>query len=204
MSPAGAYDLCQMDLLSEWRRRSSEAALGAVVAPLAILVAGLAVGLGGGGFGGFGALRQAIEGPKLPSVTPLSQQRKRDDAGRLLARVRRDGRGRGAAAASADGGGGGRDTSPRTPTAPGDSGGDGPSSPVAVVDPGGGTGVPGAPVPTAPPSEPTDPQPPAEPSGPIHQTGEVVTDITDGVPVVGEPVGQVVDGLADALEPPPQ
>ena len=188
-----------MDLLLQWRRRLYGAAAGAVIAPLAILVAVLVVGFGGGGLDGLGALRQAISGPELPRTQALAQPRRRDEPGRLLARVRRQ-----ADAAAGAGATGGADPgAPGTgPTAPG--GGPGGAVPVATVAPGGRT-VPGGggPDPTPPPQQPEPPAPTPAPSGPIRDVADQVTQITDQVPIAGQPVGEVVEGLVDVLEPRP-
>lgn len=188
-----------MDLLLQWRRRLYGAAAGAVIAPVAIFVAVLVVGFGGGGLDGLGALRQAISGPELPRAQTLARSPRRDDPGRLLARVRRQADA--AAGAGATAGGGAGTAGAGTGGAPG--GGPGGATPVATVAPGGGT-VPGGggPDPT-PPTEPEPPAPTPGPDGPIRGVADQVTQITDQVPIAGQPVGDVVDGLVDVLEPRP-
>jgi hypothetical protein len=184
-----------MDLLRDWRRRTFGAAIGAVVAPAAIIAAALAVGIGGGGLGSIRSIGQALSGPQLPEIAPAApEDRTADDAGRLLARVRpaRHGRSRGTATARTR-----RTGATRTPATiirrP---------SPTATTGPV-RTRTPAptaqAPAPAATPAPTATPVPARTPS-PVRQLGDGVKTITDQVPVAGPPVGQVVDLLVDTID----
>jgi hypothetical protein len=190
-----------MDLLREWRRRSFGAAAGAVVAPVAIIAAALAVGLGGGGLGGLGSLSQAFSGPELPKVAPLSRRGPAENAGRLLARVRRANNDSPARQTAV-----GTDTvASLPPSSSGPQGSDQTetvgSAPSGSFDPGGGTAPSGAGAPTAPTAAPAVTAAPTEaPASPVSAVGDTVKGVTDGLPVVGEPVGQVVDTVVDTVD----
>ncbi|MEJ7892150.1 MAG: hypothetical protein WKF94_05880 [Solirubrobacteraceae bacterium] len=182
-----------MDLLSQWRRRSYGAAAAAVIAPVAIIGAALAVGLGGSGLAGLGSLSQAIGGPELPAIAPLAPRRT-DDAGRLLARVRQAE----TAPSTASG-------VPSTTAAPPAGSGITPppestpgvqAPPVAgTFDPGDGNDPAGTPAPTQAPPAATPAATEAaaqEPPGVVDQVAEV----TEDVPVAGD----VVDALAETVD----
>jgi hypothetical protein len=79
-----------MDLLQDWRRRTAGAVAGAVIVPVALVVAALAVGVGGGGLGGLRALGQIVHGPPAPRVSATAGHRPSaaTDAARLLEAVR--------------------------------------------------------------------------------------------------------------------
>ena len=185
-----------MQLLRAWRRRAFGAALGAVVAPVAIVGAALAVGLGGGGLDALGALGQAFDGPRLPAAAPLTRPGDARDTGRLLAQVRRD-------AAATTVAPNGSTTVTTDPTGTGTTGTDTPA-PGAGFDPGGGTPPTTQPQATPPPAAtvvpPTTPPPVAETPSPIRQVGDTLREVTDQLPVVGEPTGQVVDGVVDTVD----
>jgi hypothetical protein len=187
-----------MDLLKDWRRRIFGAAAGAVVTPVAILLAALAVGVGGGGLRGIGSVSQAFQGPEAPAIAPAEGSRNRaaaEESGRLLTRVQRQAeRAQRRAAARAKG----RGDNPRRPSAgaPGGTGGRPPTS--------GRPGTTGAPSPGGSPAPQPQPQPPApQPTptpGTIREVGEQVKQVTDPVPVVGPPAGEVVDLIVDTAE----
>lgn len=179
-----------MQMVRDWRRRLFGTAIGALVAPVAIVGAGLAVGLGGGGLEALGALGQALDGPRLPAAAPLTRPGDARDTGRLLAQARRD-----AAAAATE----------VTPTGAGTAA-DGDTTdgartppPGAGFDPAGATppatpGTPPPPVPT------TAPPPAAEAPGPVRQVGDSVREVTDRLPVVSEPTGQIVDDVVETVD----
>ncbi len=195
-----------MDLLRHWRRRTFGAAAGALVAPVAIVAAALTVGIGGGGLNALGSIGQAVSGPDLPPVMPARTRGTAAEAGSLLASVRP------------------RPARPRTQPSLLRADAPAPRAPSAIR-----RSVPtaaGGPVATAPPplrasvtrpAAGAAPQTPARPSAPVatstvaptasvvEQLGNGVKGVTDQVPVVGKPVGQVVDQLVntvDALVPP--
>jgi hypothetical protein len=183
-----------MDLLRHWRRRVFGAAASAVIAPVAVVLAALAVGVGGGGLGSLGALGQAFAGPDLPDAGPLPTRggRDADEAGRLLARVqrsetratprsgtRRQGSGQTRRTSS---GGGTRTGTTNPPQRPGGSARPRPT-----------------PQPTAAP-QPTPAPSPTPPPSTARQVGNQVHEVTDPVPVVGPPAGEVVDLIVDTAE----
>jgi hypothetical protein len=191
-----------MDLLRHWRRRTFGAAAGALIAPVAIVAAALAVGIGGGGLGGLKSIGQAFGGPDLPRVGP--SRGSASDAGKLLSnvnrRARRDGGGgagtpslSGAQVASAptsSSGGGSTPTQGAGQTPPLS------SETESTTRPPGGSNPPPAttPVATTPPAQPT-PTPSL-----VRQVGDGVKQVTDQVPVAGQPVGDVVDLLVDTVD----
>ena len=180
-----------MNLLRDMQRRVAGGTAAAVLVPVAIVVA--AVALGTGGFGGLTSLGQAFNGPEIPGVEPASARA--DDAGdedvpgELLADVD--------PAATA------------TPAAARRSGTPGRRTPARRRGrkPGRNGNRPGAsptPRPTQPQPTPTSqPQPtpaPTEPPSTIRQVGDQVKQVTDPIPVAGEPAGQVVDTIVDTAE----
>jgi hypothetical protein len=187
-------------VLRDLRRRTLGATAGAVIAPLAILAAAVALGVGGGGLGGLGSIGQAITGPEPPDVTPVVARERApaDEAGRLLTRVSRRER----RAAAPRGAARGRSTSPvAAPSAPaparnGGAGDRRPDDPTTtpVRAPAGG-----APAPAAPPAPIATPVPARTPSV-VRQVGDGVKQVTDRVPVAGQPVGQVVDQLVETVD----
>jgi hypothetical protein len=182
-----------MDLLRDWRRRTYGAAVGAVVAPAAIIAAALAVGIGGGGIGGIRSIGQALSGPQLPQIAPAGRGDRvpADEAGRLLARVgpsatrRRSPLIRRGTTSPASGGGG---ATQRPSSDSGPSAGVRPPQPVTQ-----------APAPTATAPPPATPAPTRTPS-PVRQVGDGVKSVTNQVPVAGQPAGQVVDLLVDTID----
>jgi hypothetical protein len=182
-----------MDLLRDWRRRTFGAAAGAVIAPVAIVLAALAVGVGGGGLTGLRSIGQAVSGPGVNPVAPsaASDRDTADEAGRLLTRVRPERRrarrsGRGGAPTA------GAPVSAGTPE-PRRQGTVGRPRPQAQRP----TAAPPAATPVRPPAQP----PAATPSpSPVRQVGERVKTVTDQVPVAGEPAGEVVDLLVDTVD----
>jgi hypothetical protein len=172
-------------------------AAGALIVPAAILLAALAVGIGGGGLAGLGALRQALNGPDLPGATPVAQERSARDTGRLIARVNRRAAAQARAVAAA-----------RRATRPAIGGTRGSGGPIATTDqpgdpggftPAGGTTPTGsAPPATAPPA--TTPAPAPTPESAVRQAGDTVTTVTDQVPVVGPTTSQVVDTVVDTVD----
>jgi len=183
-----------MDLLRHWRRRVFGAAASAVIVPVAVLLAALAVGVGGGGLGNLGALGQAFAGPELPGPGPLPGGGGRDtadEAGRLLARVQRD---EAEASTPAE-----RRAAARRRTSSGGPRRTGTTNPPR--DPGGSatpTPTPG-PAPSAAPQPTPAPSPTPTPST-VRQVGDQVHEVTDPIPVVGPPTGEVVDLIVDAAE----
>ncbi|MEA2170552.1 MAG: hypothetical protein QOF76_3852 [Solirubrobacteraceae bacterium] len=193
-----------MDLLRHWRRRTFGAAAGALIVPVAIVAAALAVGLGGGGLGGLASIGQALNGPKLPSGAPSTARAHAGEAGRILRRVRGGGRTIGANAPAAT------SAAPATGAAPG-GGSNGTPGGVPTPNPTATTGpvktpTPGrtpVPIRTPIPTQATAP-PPVVASTPtpsvIRQVGDSVKGITNQVPVVNQPAGQVVDLLVQTVE----
>jgi len=183
-----------MDLLQDWRRRTFGAAVGAVIAPAAIIAAALAVGIGGGGLGSIRSIGQALSGPQLPAIAPGRDDRTADEAGRLLARVRpaRERRRRAMATERRRTAAAGTpvQTVTRRP-APGA----GPlTTPIRTPAP-----TAQAPAPAGTPAPAATPAPARTPS-PVRQLGDGVKTVTNQVPVAGPPVGQVVDLLVDTID----
>lgn len=183
-----------MQWLREWRRRAFGAAIGAVVAPAAILGAALAVGLGGGGLGALGALGQALDGPQLPESALLPRPGDTRGTGRLLAQVRDAGAAAGPAAAGG-------------PSAAGPTSGatnDGGTVPTGTdFDPGAGNAPPTDPAGTPPPPVATtvpDTPPPVATESPARQVADSVRTVTDQLPVIGAPAGELVGGVADTVD----
>lgn len=183
-----------MDLLRVWYRRLAGGAALALVIPVAVVGAGLAVGIAGGGFGGVAALGQALTGPALPGITPAPVAGPRGaDPQRLLDRALPP-----AAAGSAAG-------APGAPTTPrrdgsGSPGGGGGGGGTGEPEPGGGTAPGGSP--PAVPAPGPGPTPAPTPPSTVRQVGETVKGVTNQVPVAGPVAGQVVDtvvGVADQL-----
>lgn len=179
-----------MDLLREWRRRIAGGTAAALIIPAAIVIASLGIGLGGG-IGGLGALGQALTGPEVPGVEPASSRTSAadDEPGELLA----------AAAAAAA-----RNIASRSRTT--DEGARGPATPGARTRRPDRPQRPRAPRPPGagrPPSAPPAPQPtpaPTEPPSTVRQVGDTVKEVTDDVPIAGEPAGQVVDIIVETAE----
>jgi hypothetical protein len=178
-----------MDLLRHWRRGTFGMAAGALVVPGAILLAALAVGIGGGGIAGLGALGQALNGPDLPDAAPAAQERSRD-SGRLLARVNRRAAAQAQAAAPV-----------RRATGGGPVATTGQPAPRGRFTPSGGE-VPGGATPPAATAPPTvaPPAPTPTPESAVRQVGDTVTTVTDQVPVVGPTTSQVVDTVVDTVD----
>jgi hypothetical protein len=192
-----------MEALGYWRRRAFGAAGATVIAPAAVILAALAVGVGGGGLKGIGSLGQALTGPELPvaaaSEATQSERERRADAGSKLlsaaedARERRERR-----LADTTPGGTGDPTTGGTPRQPGRS------------NPGAGTGGGSEPQPRPQPDPGPRPQPeptppPQQPSV-VRETGDEVKKVVEPVPVVGETGAAVVEELvttADEVCPPP-
>ena len=187
-----------MDLLRDWRRRTFGAAMGAVVAPTAIIAAAIAVGIGGGGLGGIRSIGQALSGPQLPQIAPAapSDSGTADEAGRLLARVGPSRERRRAAAAALR-----RATLPGTGRDVGSSARCRPPAPARGVAPARPDGPCPAPAATA---APTATPAPARTPSPVRQLGDSVKSVTNQVPVAGQPAGQVVDLLVDTIDRPPR
>jgi hypothetical protein len=166
--------------------------VGALVAPVAIIAAALAVGIGGGGLTGIRSIGQALSGPQLPQIAPAASDERgpADEAGRLLARVgptaARQRAERAAAAPDTTPGGGGGTRLPAS--TPGPTAGTRPPQPASPAP---------APAATAAPS--ATPAPAQTPS-PVRQVGNGVKSITNQVPVARQPVGQVVDLLVDTID----
>jgi hypothetical protein len=194
-----------MDLLRHWRRRTFGAAAGALIVPIAIVAAALAVGVGGGGLGGLRSIGQAFNGPKLPDVAPSAARGAAADAGRLLSRVARNPRrGRGTSAGASPSLGGTQvAAAPTTSTGQGPAATQTPSTqtqtqtesttrpPVSSNPPPAATAAPTQP-PVTPAATPT-------PSV-LRQVGDNLKKVTDQVPVAGAPVGGVVDLLVDTVD----
>ena len=182
-----------MDLLRHWRRRVFGAAASAVIVPVAVLLAALAVGVGGGGIGSLGALGQAFAGPELPEGGPpqggVGGRDTADEAGRLLARVQRaETRASTPAQRRAaerrrrtNGAGPQRTGTTNPPDRPG----------AADPEP--------TPAPSAAPQPAPAPTPTPTPST-VRQVGDQVHEVTDPIPVVGPPAGEVVDLIVDTAE----
>lgn len=181
-----------MDLLRHWRRRAFGAAASAVIVPVAIVLAALAVGVGGGGLGGLGALGQAFDGPQLPDVGPLPGDDGRDaadESGRLLARAQRE---RSSSSPPA------RRAGPGTRRREIPSGRDRQTATVRPPRSPGGSAPPAA-TPTPAPTPAPAPQPTPTPST-VRQVGDRVKEVTDPVPVVGPPAGEVIDLIVETAE----
>jgi hypothetical protein len=172
-------------------------AAGALVVPGAILLAALAVGIGGGGLGGLGALRQALDGPELPAVAPAAQQRPARDSGRLLARVNRRAAAQARAVAAA------RRTAVRRTSGAGPVATTGEPTEEGNFGPGStgqGPGASAPPAAAAPPATPAAPAPTPTPASAVRQVGDTVTTVTDQVPVVGPTTSGVVDEVVDTVD----
>jgi hypothetical protein len=164
----------------------------AVVAPAAILGAALTVGLFGGGIGGVASLRQAFAGPTQPVIEPERDAggRSARDSGRLLARAIRTRRADPVAAALVarqlelrqrqaterrrEARRRAREERRRRRARP-------------------------TPTPTATPA----PDQTAEPPSAIRQVGDQAKEVTDEVPVAGEPAGDTIDLVVETVEESP-
>jgi hypothetical protein len=181
-----------MELVRVWRARLLGGAAAAVVVPVTVVVATLAVGLTGG-LAGLGALGQALTGPAFPDAeTAFASPRVASaDPGPLLDRALR-----------------GSDTTPalrrtrraappvrRRATAPRQQT---PSTPQRPASPGAGGSPPSSPAPTPTP-RPTPAPTPAPPST-VRQVGDTVKSVTNQVPVAGPPAAQVVDTIVETAE----
>ena len=173
-----------MDLLRETRRRVAGGTAVAVIVPVGIVLGSLGLGLSGG----VGALSQALTGPEIPGVEPAAARSDggRDEAGELLAAASSFPQRR---ALRVTGAGGSETQEPRRRRR---AGRDRDRRPGAGPAP----AAPQPPVTTAPPPQP-DPTPP--PST-VRQLGERVKEVTDRIPVAGEPAGQVVDIIVETAE----
>jgi hypothetical protein len=183
-----------MELVRVWRARLLGGAAAAVVVPVTVVVATLAVGLTGG-LAGLGALGQALTGPAFPDAeTAFASPRVAGpDPGPLLDRalrgtattpaIRRTRRATRPVRR--------RGTTPRQQT---------PSTPQRPTSPGAGGRPPSSPAPTPTPTpRPTPPPTPAPPST-VRQVGDTVKSVTNQVPVAGPPAAQVVDTIVETAE----
>jgi hypothetical protein len=193
-----------MEVLGHWRRGALGAAGATVVAPLAVILGALAVGILGGGLKGLGTLGQALDGPDLPITVAEAPTKARRKAGnersRLLARAQTARQRRNVAPARPV-----ADPSPRadqptrrSPSAPAPgSGGNGTPPPAGGSDP----AAPSTPPPPATPAPSASPQPSL-----VRQTGDVVKGVVQQAPVVGDTGAGVVEDVVstvDGLCPPP-
>lgn len=178
-----------MEILRVWRNHVVGGAAAAALVPGVILVAALGVGVTGGGLASVGSVRQALTGPDVPDVEPRSVAPggRLRDPGRLLGRSLPARERGGRSAAEAVGGGSGSSTASRPGPAPSPRALTPRSSPPASTTPPPTSSPPASPTPTATPS-------------PIRQVGDGVTQVTDQVPVAGEPTGEVVDALVDTVD----
>lgn len=183
-----------MQLERWWRRKIVQATGAGVVAPVAIVAATLAVGIGGGGIRGLGALGQTLTGPEVPTTAGIIQAAG-PGTDNLLARVNRSGRPSPAAERPA-----GTSSPPvrrrsntRARRRPARSPSRGPARrPTSPTRP--------APQPE-PSQQPTPAPPPPTPTPSlIRQVGDDVKEVTDPVPVVGPPAGQVIDTIVDTAD----
>jgi hypothetical protein len=148
--------------------------------------------VGVGGFGGLGALGQALTGPDVPTVEPAAAGGRptAEDAGNLLALAAADQaevrRQEGPAATRRRRSAARRPASGNRPTAT--------PTPGSTPAPSGGSN----PAPSATPN-PT-PAPTPTPVSTVRNLGNQVKEVTDQVPVAGEPAGQVVDLIVDTAE----
>jgi hypothetical protein len=179
-----------MELVRVWRARLLGGAAAAVVVPVTVVVATLAVGLTGG-LAGLGALGQALTGPAFPDAeTAFASPRVAGpDPGPLLDRALRDTattpairRTRRATRPVRR-----RGTTPRQQT---------PSTPQRPASPGAGGSPPSSPAPTPTPRPTPAPAPPST----VRQVGDTVKSVTNQVPVAGPPAAQVVDTIVETAE----
>ncbi|HEX8104304.1 MAG TPA: hypothetical protein VF533_16940 [Solirubrobacteraceae bacterium] len=188
-----------------WRRRALAAGGAAVIAPVAMVGATLAVGFGGGGGPGvrLDAISQAFSGPEAPSVErPVPERSRRARAARrrdpeeLLAALTPEA----------------RRSRPRTRPAPPTSGSGPAARPPATRTTRGGPPQAGGTPPAAPPaagSAPPGPTPSPSPSpspGPVGQAGDEVGGLVEPIPVLGPPAAgltETVTGTVDGALPVP-
>ena len=180
-----------MELLRHWRRGTFGVAAGALVVPGAILLAALAVGIGGGGLAGLGSLGQALNGPAAPRQAAFAQPRPSRDAGRLLARVNRRAAAQTRAAAATGSAPGAGGTATTTPGGRARQGG---------FSPGSGSTPPATPPPPTAPTPPPVSTPAPTATSVVRAVGKTVTSITDNVPVVGPTTSHVVDDVVDTVD----
>jgi hypothetical protein len=191
-----------MELLGHWRRRAFGAAGATVIAPAAVILAALTVGVAGGGLKGLGSLGQALTGPQLPvaaasETTKKARSKQANEPSRLLAEAEnaREQTDQRLARSQPD-----QTSTGPTARTPGREPG---SGNTPGTRPGGNTNNPPASGGGQPPQPP--PQGNPEPSV-IRQTGNQVKGVVEPVPVVGETGAAVVEELvttADELCPPP-
>jgi hypothetical protein len=218
-----------MDALRDWRGRILGATGGALLAPVAIVCAALVVGVGGGGLGALSRVVTGADGPALATVSPTQGERTVDRAGRLLARVAPERHPTRAARSTARArrGSARRPAAPApvrrtTTTAPATGGptftpsrpqrsapapattapaATAPAPAAATPAPVATTGpVASAPAATATPVPAVTAVPvPAGTATPLRKAGDGLVAVTEQVPLVGRPVGQVVDGVVDVV-----
>jgi hypothetical protein len=179
-----------VEVLREWRRRLVGGTLIAVLAPAAIVGAGAAVGIVGGGIQGLGRLGQTLTGPAVPTVEPAPAPRGRErDAGDLLDRATRGERRA-------------RVASRTLATLPDEPRKRRRDRKRRDRDRPRGEDSPGArpPAATPPGQDPTPPPPQPPPPSTIRQIGDQVKQVTDDLPVAGPPAGQVIDLVVETAE----
>jgi len=196
------------DLGRAWRRRVLAAGGVAAIAPVAMVTAALAVGLGGGGASRIGALGQAFSGPQEPSVgrpvlrEPPRASRSRDPS-RLLAELdpvpertfasRRAARGPGSPGSSSPGTGGGADGPRLGPL-------DAPGGTQAPAPTPGRGRPPAPPSPAATPAPSPSPQPEPDRPGIVGQTGDEVESVLEPLPGVEPPAAGAVDETTQTVD----
>ena len=181
----------RMGLTQSWVGAAMRAAGATLLVPLTLLAAVAAIGLGGGGIHGLGALRQTFSGPVLPGAGSAR-------VGRPAAAPRRA-----AVIPPAPG-----------PAVPGATG-VGAGAPGAAPAPrgGGGGGGPRArvPSPSTPAPAPTDggtttgaapPPPPPKQPGPVRRVAQPVRDKVAALPPPVGPTAAPVIDTADGVLPP--
>ncbi len=195
-----------MGLVRDWRRQMARATGVSLIAPLALLVAALVVGAGGG-LGGVGSLTQIAVGPSLPE-TDLAVAPQADSLGSAnVVALRLPPRGRGAAP---DAGAVSVAAVPAAPISP--STGSRPEVLAALPQDQPGASI--SPLPPSPPALPPNPAqappppptpaptppPPPPPRDPVGELLDTTRDLTETLP---GGLGPLTGDLLDLLEPRP-
>lgn len=166
----------------------------ALLVPLAIVAAAVGIGLGGG-FGGLGSLGQAFNGPEVPGVEPASARAGGDDGngpGELIADAGPAATATPAAARTGTSATRRRTAARRRRARRGN--GDG-NRPAATPTPDSQQ-----PSPSSTPQPQPQPTPTQEPPSTVRQVGEQVKQVTNQVPIAGEPAGEVIDTIVETAE----
>lgn len=185
----------RMDLERSWRRKIFQAAGAGIVAPVAIVGAAVAVGIGGGGLRGLGSLGQTLTGPDVPTAERVDTAAPASSD--LLARAHRPTASRSSSRGSspASSGAGTTPGSARTPSGNNRT----PARRPATTTRPGGTGSSPGPQTTPAPQPAPPPQPTPTPST-LRQVGDQIKEVTDPIPVAGGPAGEVIDTIVTTAD----